>query len=488
MQLRDWQSSDEEKRLLRIKVSQLEPALETQRQKRREAEDKVKELEREQKKDRKRIEDLEKENEELKRQRDMYRGMIFKENKKVEESEVGVDETTRPEKKRRRGAQKGHNGKGRKVPERVDEVVRVHSEFCPHCGDQIKRSNTITPHIVEDIAPLEKVKTHVVRYETEVQWCNHCKKRVRGIPAGVIPGSRLGINIFLYVLTLRYMCRNPWKIILKNLEIFYGLKVSVGTVVAMMHRGREWFRPRYDELLEAIRKSPVKHADETTWRVKGKNHWLWGFFTEQEAYYAIHESRGKGVPQKALAGSHPDDVLIRDDYGGYKKLPLNHQSCWAHLLRVSHEAAVYPTASVEIKELHEKLKVMFESILQIISSPFHLKKRKIEHEKFSREVQDIIKTVYRAGDAKKIQTRITNQNTNLLTALLFENVPLTNNRAEQGIRPMVVTRKISGGSQSQNGADTHAVHMSILQSTLCQKTPLIETYKKLIDSYCQKTE
>jgi len=457
MQLGGWQSGDEEKRLLRIKVSKLEPALETQRQKRREAEDKVKELEREQEKSHKRIEELEKENEELKRQRDMYRGMIFKASKKEEKSE----ET---------------------------EVVRVHLECCPHCGDKLEKSETVTTHTVEDIAPLEKVKTQVVRYEIESQWCNRCKKRVKGIPAGVIPGSRLGVNVFMYVLTLRYVCRNTWGTIIKCLEIFYGLKISAGTVVAMMHRGREWFKPRYDELLETIRKSPVKHADETTWRVEGKNHWLWGFFTQTEAYYAIHESRGKGVPQKFLAGSHPDDVLIRDDYGGYKKLPFNHQSCWAHLLRISHEAAVYPTASLEVKELHERLKVMYDSLFQIISSPFDLKKRKKEHKKFSRELLCIIKTNFHAADVKKIQTRIANQNTNLITALNFENVPLTNNRAEQGIRPMVVTRKISGGSRSPQGADTHAVHMSILQSTLSQKKPLIETYRNLINSYCQKTE
>jgi len=492
MHLGSWKSSDEEKRLLRIKVSQLEPALEKQRQKRRESEKKVRELERELEERRKRIEELEKENDELRRQRDQYRGMIFKKSKKTEESkeveERGIAEALKAEKKRKRGGQKGHVGKGRKVPVRVDEVVRVHLEQCPDCGNALKKGKKVSKHTVEDIAPLEKVQTHVVRYETEWQWCNHCKKRVKGVPAGVIPGSRLGINVFLYVLMLRYMCRNTWETIIKCLDIFFGLKVSVGTVVDMMHRGRKWFTPRYEELLEAIRKSPVKHADETTWRVKGENHWLWGFFTEKAAYFTVRNSRGKGVAQKALAGSHPHDVLIRDDYGGYKKLPLNHQSCWAHLLRKSHDAAVYPTASVEVIHLHEKLKVLYDSINQVNSSLFDLKKRKKAYEKFSKQLQDIIDADFQATDAKKIQIRITNQNTNLITALLFENVPLTNNRAEQGLRPMVVTRKISGGSQSPDGADTHAVHMSILQSTLSQKKPLIQTYKNLLDASWKKTE
>jgi len=491
MQLGAWKSSDEEKRLLRIKVSRLEPALKTQRQKRKEAEDRVREKERELEKKQKRIEELEKENDELRRQRDGYRDMVFKKSKKSEEfKEEGseVNESSMAEKKRKRGGQPGHIGKGRTIPIHVDQVVHVHLEQCPDCGNKLKNANKVSTHTVEDIVPLEKVQTHVVRYETESQWCSHCKKRVKGTADGVIPGSRLGINVFLYILIHRYMCRNPWEIIIKSLHTFYGLKISVGTAVDMMHRGRKWFTPRYEELLEIIRKSPVKHADETSWRVEGTNHWLWGFFTEKESYYEIHNTRGKGVAQKALAGSHPQDVLIRDDYGGYTKLPLKHQSCWAHLLRKSHDAAVYPNASVEVIELHEKLKVIYGAITQVISSPFDLKKRKIDYKKYSKELQIIIKRNFQADDAKKIQTRISNQNTNLLTALIFENVPLTNNRAEQGIRPMVVTRKISGGSQSKKGADTHAVHMSIMQSILSQKTPLIQNYKNLISSRWQRTE
>ncbi|MCK4765235.1 MAG: transposase [Candidatus Aminicenantes bacterium] len=51
-----------------------------------------------------------------------------------------------------------------------------------------------------------------------------------------------------------------------------------------------------------------------------------------------------------------------------------------------------------------------------------------------------------------MQTRISNQNTNLITALLHRNVSLTNNHSERNIRCFVVARKISGGSRSKDGA------------------------------------
>ncbi|MBU4304830.1 MAG: transposase [Candidatus Omnitrophica bacterium] len=98
-------------------------------------------------------------------------------------------------------------------------------------------------------------------------------------------------------------------------------KVSQGGLVNMVHRARDWLGPYYDKILEEIRSCPVKYADETVHRIDGINQWLWGFFTRERAYYVIEESRGKGVAEKYLRGSHEDDVLVRDDYGAYTKLP-----------------------------------------------------------------------------------------------------------------------------------------------------------------------
>jgi hypothetical protein len=46
----------------------------------------------------------------------------------------------------------------------------------------------------------------------------------------------------------------------------------------------------------------------------------------------------------------------------------------------------------------------------------------------------------------------------------LEEVEYTNNRAERGIRPSVVMRKISGGNRSDRGARAHEVLMSIMQT------------------------
>jgi len=484
MQLGAWKSSDEEKRHLRLKVSSLEKAVAAHRKARKILEQEKRKLAKELKEAIKTIKQLEEKNDELQRQRDRFRDMVFKPNKKskTEENKKGLANNNLPKKKRNRGGQKGHKGAGRKKPDHIDKVVRVFLSHCPDCSTEVARSNAVENHIVEDIPPIEEIHSKVIRYETEVQWCCNCKKIIKGKALGVIPGSRLGINILLYVLFQKYISRSSWEIIEKNLQLFYGVKISRGALVDMMHRVRKWLGPKYNNLLETIRSSPVKHADETSWRKEKMGYWVWGFFTNNCAYYTITESRGKGVPKKILAGSHPQDVLVRDDYGAYTKLPLLHQSCWAHLLRVSHEEAVHPEASLEVKELHETLKKMYDGIEKVIKEPFDSKVRKIEHKHYSKKIQNIIKTKIYEKDSQRIQTRIANQNTNLITAILYENVPLTNNLAEREIRSLVVIRKISGESKSDNGIMTTAVIMSVLQTLKLQKKNMAKSIKEFIYS------
>ncbi len=447
--------------------------------------------------ERQKREELEKKLIEIERQRDRYRDMIFKPNRqKLEQTELEGDQPgeveveldidkieilgSRKAGEKKRGGQKGHKGYGRLRPERIDEEKRIYLEKCPICENPLPRSKTIKSHTVEDIPAMEDSRVKVTRYHTEQQWCPHCKKVVRGRAINVIPRCRLGINILLYVMINKYLCRETLETIVFNLYNWYGLKVSKGNLVGMMHRVREWMGDKYNDLLEAIRGANVKYADETSWRVEGRNHWVWGFFTDRHAYYTIEESRGKGVAEEILKGSHPQDVLVRDDYGGYMKLPLQHQSCWAHLLRESHERACRPNSSSEIRQLHQKLKTMFSALQKIVRQPFQLEKRKMAYKLFKLDIQHIIDTNYLQDDAKEIHTRISNQKTNLITALLHDNVPLTNNHSERNIRNFVVTRKISGGSRSEDGAKTHSVLMSIMQSLKLKNLPLLPTLKNYL--------
>src|SRR3989339_468741 len=323
-------------------------------------------------------------------------------------------------------------------------------------------------------------KTIVTKYNIQRQWCPDCKKEVRGIPQGTIENSPFGINILLWIMIQKYRLRLPLESISASLEIQYGLKIREGTIQKILHTLKKKFGSKYAELINEVRKNKIKYADETGWRIQGQNAWCWMFSSPDSVVYTIEETRGKGVPQRML-GNSPPGVLIRDDYAAYKKLDLPQQSCWSHLLRNSREKAERENSSKEVRDLHATLKAIFSELSEIIPQKMFAKKRKEVHQIYKKKIQVIIDTKYIAKDVQEIQTRITNQNTNLITAILYPGVPLTNNEAERNIRKMVVTRKISGGSRSDNGAATHAVNMSIIQTLALKKETLVSELQKLLN-------
>lgn len=404
--------------------------------------------------------------------KEKYRGMLFKSATKESAKGKATGE------RRKRGGQIGHIGTSRVKPTRIDHEKEVYLRACPHCQTELQKSNNFYERIVEDIQLYSK--TIITKYRIQRQWCAHCQKEVHGVAQGTIENSPFGVNILMWILVQKYRLRLPLESISASVEIQYGLKIKEGAIQKILHNLKGKFGQKYEDLIEEIRKNNIKHADETGWRIQGQNAWCWMFSSPASIVYTIEETRGKGVPEK-MFGSSPPGVLIRDDYAAYKKLHLPQQSCWSHLLRNSREKAEREDSSKEMRDLHVALKTMFGELSEIVRQKMSAKKRKEMHQMYKKKVKAIIDAEYVARDAQEIQTRITNQNTNLITAILYPGVPLTNNEAERNIRKMVVTRKISGGSRSDKGAATHAVNMSIIQTLALKKESLVSELQKLLN-------
>ena len=295
------------------------------------------------------------------------------------------------------------------LPEKIDQKVRVFLKSCPNCHNKLKRSGSSKIHTVEDIPNLGQIRAQVTEYKIERQWCNHCHREVVGKPALVIPHSRLGLNLIIQILIFKYVCRMSLEVLSEILLQTYEVTISRGGIINLLRRTKAYLGKDYGRLLKAIRASPVKHADETGWRIAGLNGFLWAFLTRQEVYYTIEETRGGAVAKATLGGSSKDDVLVRDDYAGYSKLPLHQQSCWAHLLRKSREEASQPKSSKEVNNLHFTLKSMYQGLLKITNRPFNQGLRQKDYQDYSFKLQRLMDLKFRARDARRIQTRIKNQ-------------------------------------------------------------------------------
>lgn len=474
-----------ETRKLRIYSQQLERSITTQKKNNTIIKEEKDTLQR-------RNRDLEKENERLKNELekaritiDNYKRMLFHANKQTEVEpssqksgeEIDQGKAVKSPKKKA-GQKKGHKGYGRKKPGQIDQSIDCFLAVCPDCGNDLQRGKSFHSHIVTDIPEAVALQAVTTEYRIERQWCGNCHKEVSGTPFGVLSGSRLGMHLFLMVLIWRYHLRLPFNRIVEILSIQYGIVISTGALVGMVKRARAFFGKRYDDLLIEIRGVSVKHADETSWSMNGELYWCWVFLTEKSVYYTIEETRGGGIPERVLKDAI--GVLVRDGYTAYEKLPLAQQTCFAHVYRKAREASERKGASDEAKELFTEIKTLYGLLAEDIQRPFDRAEREELFTAYKTDLEKITKRVYQSEDARRVQTYITNLGDNLLTALLHTRVPLTNNPAEQAERQIVVGRKISGGSRSIKGAQAHAVNMSITQTILKQKLPLLATLESYL--------
>jgi hypothetical protein len=108
-----------------------------------------------------------------------------------------------------------------------------------------------------------------------------------------------------------------------------GIGLSPGLVQAIARIG-DRCQPTYQALVEAVRRSPVVSADETSWHVNGEMAWLWIMTTELVTVYGIRE--GRGFEEAAsLLGADFEGVLVRDGWAIYPKfVEAEHQTCLAH--------------------------------------------------------------------------------------------------------------------------------------------------------------
>ena len=373
-------------------------------------------------------------------------------------------ENTPSSEEKRMGKKEGAIGYQRQKPDERDitqEVIYSLAQ-CPNCRTPVGKALDTVIKYQEDI--VLKPQKKVTKYTITRHWCGVCEAlvKVRDIPD--IP--KIGLNTMAYVLYARYRLRLPINRIKQSLADLHNFKISEGEIIHELAKAKNLFTKDYDTIIELIKNADAVYCDETGWRVNGVNWWMWVFAAPEGVRYVVEDTRGKGVAVDAL-GNREDRVLISDFYGAYKNLPGKKQKCWVHLLRDSRQIG---------GELHTDLKNVYQEIIT------ELKKNKQErdYEGVRKKLLLIERRRYKESLAIKLQGRITRYRDELLTCLHYDGVLPENNTAERALRPQVVMRKIFGGSRSLEGAKTHEVNTSVIDTKLKQNPNFFEVMLPLL--------
>jgi transposase len=216
-----------------------------------------------------------------------------------------------PERQVRKRRARGY-GRRRMRPtaRRVHAVAR-----CPRCatalsGGTIRR----TREVIEVMPGRVEVTAHVY----VERCCPQCQGRWQPGPeldGHVVGQGRLGVGLLSLIATLREEWRLPIRGIQGYLATVHGLPLSVGAIGAARATAAARAAPVVAQIGQAIRASPVVHADETGWREDGHNGYAWTFSTATERLF-VRGSRERAMLEAAI-GTDYAGVLVSDFYAAY---------------------------------------------------------------------------------------------------------------------------------------------------------------------------
>ena len=212
-------------------------------------------------------------------------------------------------------------------------------------------------------------------------------------------------------------------------------------------------------ILDRIRASPVVHADETGWRQSGANGYVWTFSTPTERYF-LRRGRGKAVVDEALSDAF-SGVLVSDFYAAYHHYDGPKQRCWAHLLRDIHDLRTrYPDAA-PLARWADAVHGIYDRA-KACTHP-QAKRRRTAQLALERQLLALGQPFRHDPSATqaKLCRRIERHIKELFVFVAEPDVPSDNNAAERSLRHLVISRKISGGTRSEQGTESKMTLASI---------------------------
>jgi transposase len=220
-----------------------------------------------------------------------------------------------------------------------------------------------------------------------------------------------------------------------------------------------------------IRPPPVAHLDETGWREGRARAWLWVAVTAWGTVCVVRLSRGAKVAQ-ALWGERCCGILVTDRWSAYTWYPTHWRPlCWAHLLRDFEAMRERGGWSQEIGEgLREQARQMVHAWHQVRDGSLTHAQFRGAMRPIRRAVARLLKAGQTCGVAKTegVCREVLKVYDALWTFVRVEGVEPTNHAAERAIRPGVLWRKGSFGTQSAQGSQFVEARMTVV-ATLKQQ-------------------
>ena len=282
--------------------------------------------------------------------------------------------------------------------------------------------------------------------------------------------SNFGPNLSALIVLLTGEYRMSRRSVQRFIHDTYSIDISLGAISNIERRISDGLAAAHGEALAEVRKSAAnEYVDETPWRQCGALGWMWVAVGVLATVFVIRDSRKREVAIE-LIGEEPSGVTITDRYNVYLFVAMDrHQVCLAHLMR---DFLGMAEGEAEHRWIGERLHGLLGAAFRV----WHrFKDGDIDRATLQRWCRPIRTRMLELLDQGALSSGyrtpgmcrgILKTEPAMWTFLHHEGVEPTNNAGgERAVRPGVLLRKSSLGTQSERGS-RYVERMQTVATTL----------------------
>ena len=388
------------------------------------------------------------------------------------------------------GGQKGHKGETLRQVTDPNEVVDHYPSACSMCGARLDPETSVG-HSARQVFDLpEPAPLVVTEHRAHDCQCAVCGAKTRApFPDGVNAPVQYGARIAAFVVYLLHYQLLPEDRLVELMADLFGVKLAAATIARMSRTCAERLRGFAETLRDLVAGAPVKHMDETGFRIGGKTQWLHVASTALLTFYRVCAKRGSLL-------ANVTGIVVHDHWKPYYTMQgVLHALCNAHhlrelkalveieredwarkmqrlLRRACHATNLARERGVPLKpQLIECFERCYNSILAE-GLGFHAAQVPLARAAMKGAGKRRGRAPRRTGH--NLLLRLATRKQDTLRFLYDPAVPFTNNQAERDGRMMKLRQKISSGFRSFEGAMGFAVIRSFFSTAKKQGWNIID--------------
>jgi len=302
--------------------------------------------------------------------------------------------------------------------------------------------------------------------------CAKCGREIRH-PAAAGPPAEIGSNLAAHLAMMRQAGVTYRKLAAFCTETI-GIPLTPAGVLGVVNRVIEAKTPLYETIGSVLPRQDVLHGDETGWKIRTVLYQAWIFCNQDMAYYHVDRRRSREVPAEILGQDYPG-IVVCDFLGAYNQLKT--QRCLVHFTRdIKKEREALP-GSVQL----ERFEAAFWDFIEhgeavVLMAPGE--EQDAAAALLGKELGKIARMPVTRGRGETLRKRIVRYHDEMIRFATVPGVEWHNNRAERQLRPLVIARKMSFGSDTQEGARRTCVLHSVAETCRLQGIRPVDLFKE----------